>query len=111
MLLEHLTSHYGCRTGHARTSLDTRFCLCIASICAAQDATGNAYSALGFSNGFEPRLPGDKKLNPYLRLLPMLAGIGYVSPPPNDMDCLEPGSGSSVPREDRCGSLFVDRLA
>jgi len=41
-----------------------------------QDATGAAYSALGFSNGFQPRLPGDKKLNPYLRLLPMLAGIG-----------------------------------
>ncbi|CBJ48830.1 conserved unknown protein [Ectocarpus siliculosus] len=40
------------------------------------DATGQAYSALGFSNGFEPRLPGDRKINPYLRLLPMLAGIG-----------------------------------
>lgn len=41
-----------------------------------QDGSGDAYSALGFSNGFQPRLPGDKKLNPYLRLLPMLAGIG-----------------------------------
>ncbi|CAM9256906.1 unnamed protein product [Ascophyllum nodosum] len=40
------------------------------------DATGVAYAKLGFSNGFDPRLPGDKKLNPYLRLLPMLAGIG-----------------------------------
>lgn len=40
------------------------------------DEDGAAYSALGFSNGFQPRLPGDKKLNPYLRLLPMLAGIG-----------------------------------
>ncbi|CAM9485224.1 unnamed protein product [Ectocarpus fasciculatus] len=40
------------------------------------DAKGQAYSALGFSNGFEPRLPGDRKINPYLRLLPMLAGIG-----------------------------------
>lgn len=46
------------------------------STATAQDATGEAYSALGFSNGFEPRLPGDKKINPYLRLLPMLAGIG-----------------------------------
>lgn len=41
-----------------------------------QDATGDAYTALGFSNGFQPRMPGDKKVNPYLRLLPMLAGIG-----------------------------------
>lgn len=48
----------------------------VALTSAVQDATGQAYSALGFSNGFEPRLPGDKKLNPYLRLLPMLAGIG-----------------------------------
>ena len=42
----------------------------------SQDATGEAYSALGYSNGFEPKLPGGKKVNPYLRLLPMLAGIG-----------------------------------
>lgn len=42
----------------------------------AQDGSGEAYSALGFSNGFQPRLPGNKKVNPYLRLLPMLAGIG-----------------------------------
>ena len=41
-----------------------------------QDATGEAYSLLGYSNGFEPKLPGGKKVNPYLRLLPMLAGIG-----------------------------------
>lgn len=40
------------------------------------DATGEAYSALGYSNGFEPKLPRGKKVNPYLRLLPMLAGIG-----------------------------------
>ncbi|CAN0024828.1 unnamed protein product, partial [Discosporangium mesarthrocarpum] len=40
------------------------------------DETGAAYKALSFSNGFEPKLPGGKKLNPYLRLLPMLAGIG-----------------------------------
>ncbi|CAM9281282.1 unnamed protein product, partial [Choristocarpus tenellus] len=40
------------------------------------DETGAAYKKLGFSNGFEPSLPGGKKVNPYLRLLPMLAGIG-----------------------------------
>lgn len=41
-----------------------------------QDEEGVAYSKLGFSNGFEPPLPGGLKINPYLRLLPMLAGIG-----------------------------------
>jgi hypothetical protein len=36
------------------------------------DPTGACYSALGFSPGFAPG--GD--INPYLKLLPMLAGIG-----------------------------------
>lgn len=36
------------------------------------DPTGAAYSALGFSPGFAP----GADINPYLKLLPMLAGIG-----------------------------------
>ncbi|CAM9350351.1 unnamed protein product, partial [Phaeothamnion confervicola] len=40
------------------------------------DESANAYSALNFAQGFQPKLPGKIKVNPYLRLLPMLAGIG-----------------------------------
>jgi hypothetical protein len=36
------------------------------------DPTGACYSALGFSPGFAP----GADINPYLKLLPMLAGIG-----------------------------------
>ncbi|KAG5189392.1 AhpC/TSA antioxidant enzyme-domain-containing protein [Tribonema minus] len=36
------------------------------------DETGRAYEELGFSKGFQPPV----KVNPYLKLLPMLAGIG-----------------------------------
>lgn len=57
-------------------SHDCLVMLCRVFLGVFQDEEGAAYSALGFSNGFDPRLPGDKKLNPYLRLLPMLAGIG-----------------------------------
>ena len=40
--------------------------------CWAQDETGQAYEALGFYKGFGAGL----KINPYLKLLPMLMGIG-----------------------------------
>ena len=36
------------------------------------DETGQCYKALGFSPGFAP----DANVSPYLKLLPMLAGIG-----------------------------------
>ena len=36
------------------------------------DETGHCYKALGFSPGFAP----DANVSPYLKLLPMLAGIG-----------------------------------
>lgn len=36
------------------------------------DPSGAAYEALGFSPGFAPEFP----VNPYLKLFPMLAGIG-----------------------------------
>ena len=39
---------------------------------AGADATGQCYKALGFSPGFAP----DADVSPYLKLLPMLAGIG-----------------------------------
>ena len=37
------------------------------------DPTGSTHTALGFSKGFDPSAP---KLNPYVRLAAMLAGIG-----------------------------------
>ena len=39
---------------------------------AGADETGQCYKALGFSPGFAP----DADVSPYLKLLPMLAGIG-----------------------------------
>ena len=42
------------------------------SLIAGADATGQCYKALGFSPGFAP----DADASPYLKLLPMLAGIG-----------------------------------
>lgn len=41
-------------------------------LCRAADPEGVCYKALGFSRGFAP----DAQVSAYLKLLPMLAGIG-----------------------------------
>lgn len=63
-------------TGHQSIHPSTYLSMRPCGVTESQDATGQAYSVLGYSNGFEPKLPRGKKVNPYLRLLPMLAGIG-----------------------------------
>ena len=61
------------------------------SLIAGADATGQCYKALGFSPGFAP----DAGVSPYLKLLPMLAGVGSPGTI-QEVSCASPYNKSCV---------------